>query len=608
VPVAVKHAASVSSIAFSPAAPHDYAVAAGARVGVFDARRNAEARAFSRFKEAVNAVAWRADGRLLAAAVGGGGGAGGKGTVAALDATTRATLRTFHGHAAPARAVGWVRGGGAGALVFSAGDDAALRLWDVATGACVAARERAHGDYVRASAAPPQGGGGLLGGAVLATGSYDHTVRLWDVRALGGGGAAAGGEAGGAAEGGEGDGGSDDGECAGAGADDDGDDDDSDSDGDGGGGGGDDDDDDDSSAAAAADAAAGGLSGASSRGALDVRAARGGSFSLSSAAGAGCVLSVDHGEPVTSVVLLRGGAALASAGGTTVKVWDVLGGGRLLASFSSHAKLVTAAALDGSGARLLTAALDGALKVHDAATWSVVHTARFPGAALVAVGMAPDNSRFAVGAADGTLWVRARALRLGDALLERRDAAAARAGSLRYFLRGRGARADDGGGGGAGGGGGGGAGARKPRLRPFERALKAFAHGEALDAALAGAPPPVLAALLRELLARGALGGALAGRGAAALEPLLAFLASHVAHPRYAAVCVDVADVVADTFAPALAPGGAGGGDAALAALLAGALGKVAAAARAELVLGDALLGLQGQLDTLLAAAPAGVA
>jgi U3 small nucleolar RNA-associated protein 15 len=158
------------------------------------------------------------------------------------------------------------------------------------------------------------------------------------------------------------------------------------------------------------------------------------------------VLSVDHGEPVTSVVLRRGGAALASAGGTTVKVWDVLGGGRLLASFSSHAKLVTAAALDGSGARLLPAALDGALKVHDAATWSVVHTARFPGAALCALAVPPDNSRFAVGAADGTLWVRSRALRLGDALLEGRDAGLLRSGSYKYFVRGRGgagARVED---------------------------------------------------------------------------------------------------------------------------------------------------------------------
>jgi WD40 repeat protein len=603
VPVAVKHAASVTSIAFSPAAPHDYAVASGARVGLFDARRNAEARAFTRFKDAVYVAAWRGDGRLLAAGTA-------RGAVAALDVASKATLRTFSGHAGAVRAAGFVRGGGDGALLYSSGDDAALKLWDVATGACVASRAGAHADYVRASAAPAAGGGALLGGAVLATGSYDHTVRLWDVRALrGADGGASGGGAGdeemdGGAAAGTGDVGSDAG-AAEAAADEDEDEDDSDDESDGSDDDDDDDGDDDAeddaadaSAGAAAADAAGFFAGGAHAG-----AGGGASFLGGGGGGGGCVLTVDHGEPVTSVALLRGGAALVSTGGTTVKVWDVVGGGRLLASFSSHAALVAACAPDATGARLLTAGLDGVVKVHETALWAVVHTARFPGAALLAVAVPPDNSRFAVGAADGTLWVRARALRLGDALLERRGAALMRAGSHRYFVRGAGgagARAEDAGAGGAAAA----APAHKPRLRAYEKALKAFAHGAALDAALATGAPATVAALLRELGARGALSAAVGGRDARALEPLLAFLAAHVAAPRYAALVADVADVVADAYAGALARGAAGD-DGALAALLATYFARLVAGARAELALGDALLGVQGQLDAVMAAATA---
>ena len=45
-------------------------------------------------------------------------------------------------------------------------------------------------------------------------------------------------------------------------------------------------------------------------------------------------------------------------GGSYVKVWDLLGGGRLLAAFSSHAKTVTSLAFDGSSQRLLSGSLD----------------------------------------------------------------------------------------------------------------------------------------------------------------------------------------------------------------------------------------------------------
>jgi U3 small nucleolar RNA-associated protein 15 len=53
------------------------------------------------------------------------------------------------------------------------------------------------------------------------------------------------------------------------------------------------------------------------------------------------------------------------AGGDTVKVWDVLGSGQLLHSFSNHAKTITCLTVSPDATRLLSASLDGHVKVHD---------------------------------------------------------------------------------------------------------------------------------------------------------------------------------------------------------------------------------------------------
>lgn len=47
-----------------------------------------------------------------------------------------------------------------------------------------------------------------------------------------------------------------------------------------------------------------------------------------------------------------------ATGSNVVKVWDVLAGGRLLASFSNHQKTITSLCFDGSYRRLLSAGLD----------------------------------------------------------------------------------------------------------------------------------------------------------------------------------------------------------------------------------------------------------
>ena len=147
--------------------------------------------------------------------------------------------------------------------LFSAGDDALLTYWDVPSETQLLTIPGAHKDYIRAGSTSP------VSSEVIATGSYDHSVKVWDVR----------------------------------------------------------------------------VSNNSS-----------------------IVLNFDHGDPVESVLFLPSGGLIATAGGNCVKIWDVIGGGRLIHTMNHHNKTVTSMCLgrigdENSGeSRILSVSIDGYLK------------------------------------------------------------------------------------------------------------------------------------------------------------------------------------------------------------------------------------------------------
>ena len=69
-------------------------------------------------------------------------------------------------------------------------------------------------------------------------------------------------------------------------------------------------------------------------------------------------------------------------GGTELRVWDMLAGGRLLAKVSQHYKDITCLQLASSGKRLLTGGLDRHAKIYDVQSYQVVHTLDFPSPVL----------------------------------------------------------------------------------------------------------------------------------------------------------------------------------------------------------------------------------
>lgn len=162
--------------------------------------------------------------------------------------------------------------------------------------------------------------------------------------------------------------------------------------------------------------------------------------------------------------------------------------------------------------------------------------------------LAPDNSRLVVGLSDGTLVVRKRAVDLSQSIGQvgamkrkgidvyknpteamRAQIAARKAameatsqrvvsgGTYKFYTRGKNAKPDT---------------SdyqvrrtKKIKLQQYDKYLKEFSYGDALDSALGTREPGVITALLEEMVARGddALKAALGGRNDVRLEPLMAF-------------------------------------------------------------------------------------
>ena len=163
-PLTFRHKAAPTHVEFSPQAPHDFAVASSLQVDIFSTRTTAIYRSLTRFKDVVHCCSYRGDGKMLAAG-------DDAGTVQIFDLGSRAVMRTFRGHQ---RAVHVARFAPDGANVFTASDDQRAICWDVAAESQVR-RFDGHTDFVRCGALNPNSP------KMLVTGSYDHTVRLWDV-------------------------------------------------------------------------------------------------------------------------------------------------------------------------------------------------------------------------------------------------------------------------------------------------------------------------------------------------------------------------------------------------------------------------------------------
>eukprot|EP00158_Paraphelidium_tribonemae_P003880 Partr_v1_DN26439_c1_g1_i1_m24090 putative U3 small nucleolar len=280
-----------------------------------------------------------------------------------------------------------------------------------------------------------------------------------------------------------------------------------------------------------------------------------------------CVNTLYHdGVPVEAVVGFPGDGMMASVAGNRLFIWDILGGsdGQVLNVSSNHQKTITSLCFNRTYSRLFTGSLDQQVKIHNVSDFSVTHSIKYP-APVLSVGVSPDDCHIAAGMVTGLLSIRKKHKEPSTAPLSsdkmdwslgpRLDAPTVtrhememkeRPGSFKFFLRGRHKlpAADD----------------HvvtnksKPKLLPFERKLKSFEHGAALDLALAQRlSTGTIITLIEELKCRGdALRNALSSRDENALEPILKFVLSHFKTPKYADTLFSLLDIILDIYGPVI--------------------------------------------------------
>jgi len=172
---------------------------------------------------------------------------------------------------------------------------------------------------------------------------------------------------------------------------------------------------------------------------------------------------------------------------------------------SNHQKTITTMSFDGSSGRLLTGGLDHMVKVYDISNYKVVHTMRYP-APLLAIAISvmsrhylellltavqPDNTHIAAGMTDGTLSIRRRDPKASERQSEEIEKQTLQQGTYEFFATGI-----------LGNIGEGNVkpkqktkpvgvpgemkvvSQRKKKLKEYDRHLKAFKYGAALDSVL----------------------------------------------------------------------------------------------------------------------------
>lgn len=270
--------------------------------------------------------------------------------------------------------------------------------------------------------------------------------------------------------------------------------------------------------------------------------------------------SVNHGNPVEYCLFTPSGSILATVGGSEVKLWDVMSGGRLVHTFNNHQKNITSLALDSNASRLLSAGLDGHVKVYSLSSLEVVHGMKFA-APILSLGLSADSRKMVVGFVDGNLMIRnnkktPRAIPTGapgaSAILAPTEASVLRpeltiadmidrslsqsrhhkgAGQVHEFQNTIIAETE-----------------RGIHLQPFEKFLKKFSYQKALDSALETKDPVIVITLIEELCRRNGLTIALSGRDETSLEPLLSFTAKYISHARYNDLVIQVAHRLVDMY------------------------------------------------------------
>ena len=253
------------------------------------------------------------------------------------------------------------------------------------------------------------------------------------------------------------------------------------------------------------------------------------------------VTQIDHGAPVESVTVRN--LMAISCGGDTVKVFDLVGGKVLTTLTKIHNKTITC--VDNFGHYLLTASIDGHLKVYDH-NFNVCASLTYTPSQLLSCAL--DSKVLAVGANDGLFSVNKlsenpKALKnfrthsKSQKTFNLPNESEARNGPSKrkneieeqtFVVNGK---------------------RNRPFLQKHDLLLKKFNYTMAFNRVLRkNDEPEVVVSLMQELIRRQGLRTALAGRNDAELKPVVDFLLTHLKDPRFNQILVDVALILTEIY------------------------------------------------------------
>ncbi|KAK2588454.1 hypothetical protein KPH14_004443 [Odynerus spinipes] len=247
------------------------------------------------------------------------------------------------------------------------------------------------------------------------------------------------------------------------------------------------------------------------------------------------IFSVNHEAPVESVLFLPSGGIFLSAGGTEVKIWDALAGGRLLAKISQHHKTVTCLKIASNGHRILSGSLDRHVKIYDSGTYKAVHTLDYPNSVL-SIGISANDETIVAGMIDGLISVQRKEDDVKEIKVQRKKISYKRAGKNTYVSSVDAVVHEE----------------VKETMSKHDTWLRKFQYSKALDSVMlnyvVNKTPHVTVALLQELIRRQGLKQALAGRDGKSLVNILKFLIRHIGNIRFGRVLTHVANVLMDVY------------------------------------------------------------
>ena len=262
---------------------------------------------------------------------------------------------------------------------------------------------------------------------------------------------------------------------------------------------------------------------------------------------------------------------VVSAGGTTLKVWNILNGSCIGTYPTKHAKTITALCLldipfddseeveeDGNVTNnrrkrhIVTVGLDGLLRIHSASnediasgTLPYLHGMQIT-EPISALSVSPDMNRIAIGTTTGVVMVyQRRRLLLAVAAAAATAAKEPRHGTYSYFTRGANEKSHDpddymllhq----------------KKQKLAEYDVLLRKFRYGDALDAVLAKRQPQAVIAVIEELGKRCGLIIALSNRDEESLDAILSFTTRFIDNPQYTSHLIGVAHILCDIYGPLL--------------------------------------------------------